>query len=52
MTADKMRELAEQLVLKTYDRIIESIGDGGQNFITREDLIKMKLDFQGKMNLV
>lgn len=50
MTADKMREMAEQLILKTYERIIESVDESG--VISREALIKMKLDFQGRMNLV
>lgn len=46
-----MRETMEKLVANWYDSLIKVMDDSKQEFITRSQLMNMKLEFQSRMDL-
>lgn len=51
MTNDKMRESLEQLVVNIYDGLLKWMDEEGKNVMTREEIMRFKLNFQGRMDL-
>ncbi len=51
MTKEKVRETMEKLVFNWYDSLIKVMDDSKQEFITRKQLMDLKLEFQSRMDL-
>ncbi len=51
MTDGKMREMLEHLVMNAYDGLLKWMDEEGKDVMTREEIMRFKLNFQSRMDL-
>ena len=51
MAEDKMREMIENLVMNVYDSLLKWMDAEKKEVMTREEVMKFKLNFQSRMDL-
>ncbi len=51
MAGDKMREMLENLVMNVYDGLLKWMDEEKKETMTREEIMKFKLNFQSRMDL-